>query len=373
MRVLLLHNRYRAQGGEERAVADIAELLKRHGHEVLVLERSSADLGSLRAGRALVAGGGDPDEVEAAVREFRAEVVHAHNLHPLFGWRSLAAARSAGARTVLHLHNFRLFCAIGVAFRDGVPCYSCHHRHTWPGLRHRCRGSVPEAATYAVGLRRQQPHLLEHAERFVVLSEAHGARLKQLGLPGERATALPNFVPEARLAATPAAPQRHHALVSGRLVEEKGFDTAVAAARIAGVPLVVAGEGPDAGRLRELAGDAEVNFTGLVSPERLGELRRQAAVVLVPSRCEEACPYSVLDALGDGVPVLVADRGGLPEMVEPEAVLPAEDPAAWATGLSQLWEDDDARARAGTAGLERASRQFGEQTYYQRLLEVYTG
>jgi glycosyltransferase involved in cell wall biosynthesis len=319
----------------------------------------------------MLAGGLDPQEVDAAVRDLGADVVHVHNVHPLFGWRALAAARARGARTVFHVHNFRLFCAISVSYYDGAPCYRCRGRNTWPGLRLGCRGSVVEAATYAVGLRRQQPRLFEHAQRFVVLSQAHGARLAELGLPGERATTLPNFIPQANLAAASASGDGRYALVSGRLVPEKGFDTAVAAARAAGVPLIVAGEGPDAGRLRELAGDAEVTFTGQLTGERLAEVRRQAGAVLVPSRCEEACPYSVLDALGDGVPVLASDRGGLPEMVDPESVLPAEDQGAWDRALKQMWQDREARGQAGAAALDRARRQFSEDDYYNRLLEIY--
>ena len=122
MRVLLLHNRYRALGGEERAVADIAALLQSRGHQVHVLERFSEAAGRVRAARALVRGGVDEREVNDAVRQMGADVVHVHNIHPLFGWRALAAARAAGARTILHLHNFRLFCAIGVAFRFGRAC-----------------------------------------------------------------------------------------------------------------------------------------------------------------------------------------------------------------------------------------------------------
>src|SRR5437868_5424586 len=120
MRVLLLHNRYRSAGGEERAVAEIAALLERRGHGTQVLERSSAQLPPTRAARALLRGGDDPDEVKAAVRRLRADVVHVHNVHPLFGWRALDAARAAGARTILHLHNFRLFCAVAVGYRDGA-------------------------------------------------------------------------------------------------------------------------------------------------------------------------------------------------------------------------------------------------------------
>ncbi len=95
------------------------------------------------------------------------------------------------------------------------------------------------------------------------------------------------------------------------------------------MPLVVAGDGPDAARLRALAAGGEVRFAGWLSPQELADLRAQAAVVLVPSRSDEACPYSALDALAAGVPVLASDRGGLPELVGPDNVLP---PAA-----TELW------------------------------------
>ena len=59
--------------------------------------------------------------------------MHAHNVHPAFGWRALAAAREAGARVVLHLHNYRLVCAVGTCFTHGEDCTRCHGRNTLPG------------------------------------------------------------------------------------------------------------------------------------------------------------------------------------------------------------------------------------------------
>jgi glycosyltransferase involved in cell wall biosynthesis len=373
MRVLVLHNRYRAEGGEERAVADSIDLLRRHGHEVEPLERSSTEIGAARAARALIRGGEDSAEVTAAVEAFRPDVVHVHNIHPRFGWRALAAAQAAGARTVLHVHNFRLFCAIGIAYRDGAPCHRCRGRDTLPGLRLRCRGGLPEAAAYAAGLHLQQPRLFAHTDRFVVLSEAHGARLHALGLPAERSTTLPNFVPTARLADRSHAAEGRYALVAGRLVEEKGFDLAIEAARLARVPLRVAGAGPDEPRLRQLAAGGDVEFTGWLESEELARVRDGAAVVLVPSRCEEACPYSALDALAAGVPVLGSDRGGVPEVAGPEGTLPVDDADAWAGALTTLWGDRPELAARGAQALDRAKERFGEAAYLDRLLQIYGG
>ncbi len=368
--MLLVHNRYRLSGGEERSVADIAAALADRGHQVELLERSSAALSRAQAARGLLAGGIQPQEVERATERHRAEIVHAHNLHPTFGWRALAAARRAGARTVLHLHNFRLYCAIAIAYRDGAPCFRCHEGRTLPGLRLRCRGSLGEAAVYAAALRRQQQPLVDHADRLLAVSAATATRLEQLGLSRAKTVVLHNFVRPQGFAPDSSAARGEFALMSGRLVEEKGFDTAILAAKAAAVPLVIAGTGPDEPRLRALA-DENVTFTGLLSPDELRGLRGRAAAVLAPSRWEEPCPYSVLDALAAGVPVLASDRGGLPELVDQDSQLPAENLEAWTQALGGLWRDPELRLARGRRALRRAGERFAEERYLEALERLY--
>jgi len=194
MNVLVLHNRYREAGGEERSVEEIVRLLGARGHAVEVLERSSADVGRARAGAALLAGGLDPGEVERAVRRHGADVVHAHNVHPLFGARALAAAKGAGARVVMHLHNYRLFCAIAIDYREGAVCTRCRGRNTVPGVRLRCRGNLPEALAYGAGLAIHQRRLVDSVDRFVAPSAFAAERLASQGL-GDR----PDIAPVGRV------------------------------------------------------------------------------------------------------------------------------------------------------------------------------
>lgn len=367
----MLHNRYRATGGEERAVSNLVEMLSRRGHAVRLLQRASADAGRAQAARGLLSGGVDPDEVASAAAAFEAEVVHAHNVHPLFGWRALAAARSTGAGVVLHLHNLRLFCAVAIAFRDGRPCFQCHGRNTLPGVVHRCRGSLGEASVYAAGLSLQQPRLLEHADRFVTVSEFTAAKLIDSGLPSRATEVLANFIPDGVVADHSAASRGEYALAGGRLVPEKGFDTAIAAARAAAVPLVIAGDGPDAERLRTLAAGADVRLLGRIDPQRLKQLRRGAAAVLVPSRCDDACPYAVTEALADGVPVIGSSRGGLPELLGRQRTLEPDDVDGWAGELRRLWRDPAERAERGEAALQTARELLSEDRYHERLTAVY--
>ena len=181
-RVLLLHNRYRVVGGEERSVELQLRALERAGIEHALLERRSAGVGRAGAAAAMLRGGSGADAVAAAVRDLGATVVHVHNMLPLIGPRGLSAAPRR-AKVVLHLHNVRLFCATGFGERDGGPCARCRGRNTLPGLRLNCRDSLPEAAVYAAGLARHQPNVLAAVDRFVTPSAVAADLVARLGLP----------------------------------------------------------------------------------------------------------------------------------------------------------------------------------------------
>ena len=242
--ILFLHHRYRDAGGEERAVHDLAWLVREHlGEDAEILERDSGTLRPRAAAAGMLAGGLHPEAVARAVRRTGARIVHAHNLHPTLGWRSLAAARQAGARVVLHLHQYRLVCAIGVCFRDGAECTECHGRNTLPGIVHNCRGSAAEAVTYGAALALWQRRLVEQVDAFVVPSAFARARLRELGAPVRDAFIVPHVV--AQIAPTPQGDREGGgALVAARLAPEKGLDVAIAACALAGIPLTVAGDGP---------------------------------------------------------------------------------------------------------------------------------
>jgi glycosyltransferase involved in cell wall biosynthesis len=366
--ILLLHNRYRIAGGEERAVEDLAWLIESElGEEVARLERASAGLGAPRAAAGLLAGGLRPREVGDAVRRTGARVVHAHNVHPTFGWRGLAAARAAGARVVLHLHNYRLVCAVGTCFTRGADCTRCHGRDTRPGVRLNCRGgSRAEAVAYGAALALWQRRLAESADAFVVPSAFALGRLRELGAPlGDRARVIASVQRE--LAAGSAAAGGRFALAAGRLSPEKGFADAIAACARAGLPLVVAGDGPQAPELRALAAWAEVRFAGRVTPGELAALRREAAVAIVPSRYQEILPLAALEAMAAGVPVAAARTGGLAEVVPEEALYPPGDVDALAGRVSALWGD----AAAGERGLAAVRSISSPPVVAAALREVY--
>jgi glycosyltransferase involved in cell wall biosynthesis len=366
--VLFLHNRYRTTGGEERVVEDLMELVREQlGERVELLDRDSATLGRGRAAVGLLRGGLSPEDVTRAVRIAGARVLHAHNLNPTLGWRALAAARTAGARVVLHLHQYRMVCAIGVCFTRGAECTRCHGRNTLPGVRLNCRENLGEAAAYGASLALWQRRMAEQADAVIVPSAFARERLRELGapLPWDRVHILPPpvraVVPESRVASGT------YALVAARLAAEKGVDVAIEACRTAGMELVIAGEGPERGALEERAGGSEVRFVGHVDDAKLAALRAGAAIALVPSRSAETFGLAAAEAMAAGLPVAASRVGALGELLDEKSLVSPGDVGALAQAIGRLAGD---RA-AGEEGLERVRALCAPERVAASLASIY--
>jgi glycosyltransferase involved in cell wall biosynthesis len=106
------------------------------------------------------------------------------------------------------------------------------------------------------------------------------------------------------------------ALYVGRLIPWKGISLAIRAlALLPGWRLVIAGRGPDEGRLkklaRRLAVDHRVEFAGWLPRQQVRSLMLRADTLLFPSLHDEG-PFAVAEALAAGLPVACIERGGPP-------------------------------------------------------------
>ena len=108
-----------------------------------------------------------------------------------------------------------------------------------------------------------------------------------------------------------------YALYLGRLSKEKGVKTLIDQAVKAGVNLKILGTGPIEGELKDYAKDFKnVEFKGFQQGEALTNYIKNARCVVLPSEWYENGPYSAMEAMALGKPLIVSDNGGLPELVE---------------------------------------------------------
>jgi glycosyltransferase involved in cell wall biosynthesis len=233
-------------------------------------------------------------------------------------------------------------------------------------VRLNCRGSRAESLVYGASLALWQRRLVETVDAFAVPSEFALGRLEELGAPlGGRARVVPSV--QRSLAATSSAGAGRFALAAGRLTPEKGFEDAIRGCAAAGVPLVIAGDGPQLAELRALGGD--VRFVGQVSPSELCRLRREAALAIVPSRYAEILPLAALEAMVAGLPVVAASAGGLAEAVPGEGLYPPGDVAALTDRVRALFGD----AAAGERALKLARSRYAPPVVASQLSELYDG
>ena len=239
-------------------------------------------------------------------------------------------------------------------------------------------------------IRRDYPVLAkEHAQRadaVVVISDyTKREAVARLGVDVSRVhVCLPGAPAWRTLGSAPNLPRDGYVLFVGTLEPRKNVGLLLDAfAQLLGerwcTPprLVLAGRAtPDAApwleRLARPPLQGHVEHRGYVPDPAREALYAGARVLVLPS-LDEGFGLPALEAMSAGVPVVVSDRGALPEVVDEAGTqVDAQDAGALASALARLIRDDDwARARA-LAGLERAKR-FTWRAAAVELRRAYEG
>jgi glycosyltransferase involved in cell wall biosynthesis len=214
--------------------------------------------------------------------------------------------------------------------------------------------------------------------RFLCLSASQRYLLVQSGMPAERMAVHPNIVPDPGVRRSGSG---EHVLYLGRMTEEKGLRTLMAAwerlARrgAATLPLVLAGSGPmDAEVAAWAAARADARFVGLQSRAECAALLGGAAAVVVPSVWLEAFGLVVVEAMAAGVPVVASAHGAFVELVDDGVTGLLHRPAdaeALAERLADVLRDPQHNRAMGEAARARYERDFVPAAGVERLLREY--
>jgi glycogen(starch) synthase len=208
--------------------------------------------------------------------------------------------------------------------------------------------------------------MANRAERVITCSAYMREHVADIyGLEEDRITVIPNGIDPSDLVTVEdldalrarfAAPDERLVLLVGRLVYEKGFQLALEALpglveRVGNVRFLVAGSGTHEDELREQATELGLDdhgtFLGWIGDDVLHSLYRIADLTVVPSIYE---PFGLvaLEAMASGCPCLVADTGGLREVVPNDEVglrFRSRDPESLGRMAERLLTDDDLRDR----------------------------
>jgi glycosyltransferase involved in cell wall biosynthesis len=154
-------------------------------------------------------------------------------------------------------------------------------------------------------------------------------------------------------------------LVVGELVAHKRVDVALEAARQAGMPIQIVGEGPERAKLEARYGGEDASFLGRVGDAELAGMYASARALVVPN--VEEFGIAAVEAQAAGRPVLAAAAGGALETVidgETGVLVPPGDVEAMARAIQGTDFD-----RFDAERIARHARRFSRQAFQRRLLE----
>ena len=375
VRILIAHSFYRVPGGEDRYVAQQAELL-RDGHDVLLHSQRNSDLGAgpktlLR----MTTGGSQTERTVDAVRAFNPDVIHLHNAYPSLGPAVHRAAKQMRVPLVMTVHNYRLRCPNGFMFTEGAPCRRCESGIYLRPVLHDCFPTSSQAIAYslALSLHRAPMRLEASVDTFIAPSDFVRSQLVAWGIDESRIEMVRNFTPGSAVSTEIG----DYGLYLGRLSSEKGLDVLLRALKLAGdPPFKIAGDGPmreELVNLRHGLGLQNVELVGFVDPDDLPHLLEHARFATLPSLFPETAGLAAMEAMSAGLPILVSDRGALPELAGDGGglICRAGDPSDLASKMGRFFNDDALVKSMGKSSLEFARRDLSATKHLERLEEVY--
>ena len=170
-------------------------------------------------------------------------------------------------------------------------------------------------------------------------------------------------------------------LYFGRLSREKGIITLVEAYSRSNcdLPLYIVGTGPvkeeGEGKIKELSMVDKIKLLGFKSGRELKDIVAASRCVVLPSEWYENGPYSIMEAMAAGKPVIVSNLGGLPELVDDGVtgyIVPAKDAEKLAEAIKKMCDMPSKDLLAmGQAATQKAKSMFDAQKYAREVIEKY--
>ena len=183
----------------------------------------------------------------------------------------------------------------------------------------------------------------------------------------EKTIFLRNFVAAPKLV---AAEKENYVLYFGRYSEEKGIRALVNVCKaLPEISFVFAGGGP----LEHLLVNVpNIRNVGFLNGEALQSTIQKARFSLCLSQCHDNCPFSVMESIMAGTPVLGSPNGGIPELIregETGWIFPAEEDKL-ADAVKRIWNSKEPEMYRDAC----LQTRFGDLTdYVQKLLVIYQG
>lgn len=264
-------------------------------------------------------------KMEELIQAEHPDIAHIHLMWGQITPSILPVLKRHHIPIIYTVHDYRIVCP-AYTFRDGKGeiCEACKGKYFYRCFTHTCcKGSKLMSAAMAAEMyfRNIFFNPSKYINGFIYVSN-FAKKKQELYMPEvKKIPHITLYNCSMSIAPIPKhMPENRYYLFFGRLSYEKGIHTLLEAFRsLPDCKLKVAGTGPKEEELKIYVKDHKmqnVEFTGYKSGQELTNLVSHAYFVIVPSEWYENNPMSIIESYAVGTPVIGANIGGIPEIIE---------------------------------------------------------
>lgn len=391
MKILLSNKFYYPRGGDCIHMIAQKKLLEEHGHKVAIfamqhpdnlpneysaywpsmLEYSSIRPGNIKETilRPLFS-----KEVKTKwnnlLDEFQPDIIHLHNIHTQL---SPIIAEEAWKRSIpvfWTLHDYKLICPSYSFLRDGKICEKCI-KDKISVIKYCCiKGSLFGSLIGYLEAKKWSNFKLEkYTISFISPSFFLKNKMEESGYLHTKITQLYNFASEEKFRAVNK--KEDYYIYLGRLSKEKGLNTLLEAAKKKPqFKLKIIGDGPLRSILEKRYSADHIEFLGFKPWTEIEQILGKSKFLVIPSEWYENNPLSIIESLALGTPVLGANIGGIPELIN-NSNGQLFDPGNIDVLVSKI---DEMMMNNNWDYLnisKMAKTKFESKLYYNSLMEIY--
>ena len=398
MKIMLVNKFHWLKGGSETYYFELGKLLKEHGHEVAYFSMENenniktnckeyfvkeTNMNSKDVTKALkvIYSKENKKVMEKALDEFKPDVVHVNNFQRQLTASVIDAAKERNIPVVFTAHDVQAICpAILMLDSEKNICEKCMGGKYINCIKKKCvKNSTLKSILGAVEGKYYRCSKVYTKKIDFVLSPSkfYMNKLIKDGIQKNKISYIHNFIDVESF--NVKTEDKGYALYFGRLSREKGIINLINAfTKLEKGVLYIAGDGPEKDEVKKVIKnnglEKRVKLLGFLNKNEMKEVIRKCKFVVVPSIWYENCPYSIIETLCIGKPVIGADIGGIPELVknnENGFIYKYDDIDELSFKMKELFDDEKLVKEFSKNAKEIAKDQFSKENYYKKILRIY--
>lgn len=380
MNILIVHNRYQIPGGEDTVFENEAALLRKHGHHVVLYERTNKELDDMNVFQktavplSMIFSVRSYIEIRDIIRKEHIDVVHVHNTLLRISPSVYYVAVKERVPAVQTIHNFRMICPNGICYRDGHICEECVEHGLRCAIRHNCyRSNKLQTLACVLSMYIHRLTGIYRKLHYICLTEFNKHQLlKQRQISESQISVKPNSMNSDGMI-KPFEERKNQIIYAGRLDESKGIRFLLKVwkeMKSHPYKLLIYGSGPleeECSAFIKSEGLVDVELCGSIAHDQLMNIIGESKALILPTQWYEGFPMSMLEAMSKGTPVIVPDLGNAGSITVNHVTGYKYQPGSVEDCIRAINED----MNINDAVYKHFIDNYSEEKNYESLMDIY--